>query len=324
MAWAATAVAVGSTVAGAAGGISGANASKRAGKNARKQAKLAAAAALAESQKAQTLNTQQYDQNRIAQAAINEQNKAYLAPYRDAGIAGQNQLLTLMGLQGGNAGAADYGRYAKDFQMSDFQQDPGYAFRLAEGMKAMNATAAARGGLMSGGALKAGQQYGQDMGSQEYQNAYQRYQTNRANQLTPLGALTSAGQNAAQNTSATNALYGGQMGDASRGYANTQNEISMGGQARASGYLTGGQQAAAAGAMGAQNSMNQGFSNAGSSLQNALLMNRLFPSSGGGGGSPFSGGFGAAMSPALTNVNQFMPSYMQNRGGTGYFGTGGQ
>jgi hypothetical protein len=207
--------------------------------------------------------------------------------------------------------------------MSDYQADPGYAFRMSEGLKAMNAAAAARGGLMSGGALKAGQQYGQDMGSQEYQNAYQRYQTNRANQLSPLGALTSAGQNAAQNTSATNALYGGQMGDASRGYANTQNEISMGGQQRASGYLTGGQQAQAAGNMGAQNAMNTGFSNAGSSLQNALLMNRLFPSSGGGGGSPLSGGFGASMSPALTNVNQFMPSYMQNRGGTGYFGTGG-
>ena len=312
------AVAAGVSAAGAlgsvVGGISGANASKRAGKNAKKQAKIAAAAALVESQKAQALNTQQYDQNRIAQAAINEQNKAYLAPYRDAGIAGQNQLLTLMGLQGGNAGAADYGRYAKDFQMSDFQQDPGYAFRLAEGMKAMDRTAAARGGLMSGGALKAGQQYGQDMGSQEYQNAYNRYQTNRSNQLAPLGALTSAGQNAAQNTSATNALYGGQMGDASRGYANTQNEISMGGQNRASQYLTGGQEAQAAGNMGAQNSMNQGFSNAGSSMQNALLMNRLFPGSGSGGGSaPFGGGFGASVLPAVNNVNQYMPSWVSGR-----------
>jgi hypothetical protein len=288
------------------GGISGANASKRGGKNLRKQLKLAAAAALAESQKAQALNTQQYNQNKDTQYAINQENKAYMEPYRQAGIAGQNQLLTLMGLQGGNAGAADYGRYAKDFQMSDFQQDPGYAFRLAEGMKAMNATAAARGGLMSGGALKAGQQYGQDMGSQEYQNAYQRYQTNRANQLTPLGALTGAGMNAAQNTSATNALYGGQMGDASRGYANTQNEISMGGQNRASGYLTGGQQAAAAGNMGAQNSMNQGFSNAGSSLQNALLMNRLFPSSGGGGGSTgpgFAGSFSNTPSSSGLGLN---------------------
>jgi len=306
MVWAATAVSAVGAVGSIAGGISGANASKRAGKNAKKQAKLAAAAALAESQKAQALNTQQYSQNKDIQYAINQENKAYMEPYRQAGITGQNRLLTLLGLNGGDGNAADYGRYAKDFQMSDFQQDPGYAFRMSEGLKAMNAAAAARGGLMSGGALKAGQQYGQDMGSQEYQNAYQRYQTNRANQLSPLGALASSGQNAAQNTSATNALYGGQMGDASRAYANTQNEISLGGQQRASGYLTGGQQAQAAGNMGAQNSMNQGFSNAGSSLQNALLMNRLFPSSGGGGGSTgpgFTGSFSNTPSSSGFGLN---------------------
>jgi len=306
MVWAATAVGAAGAIGSAVGGISGANSSKRAGKNAKKQAKIAAAAALAASQKAQAVNTQYYDQNRIDQARINEENKAYMAPYRQAGLAGQNQLLTLMGLQGGNAGAADFGRYAKDFQMSDFQQDPGYAFRMSEGLKAMNAAAAARGGLMSGGALKAGQQYGQDMGSQEYQNAYQRYQTNRANQLNPLGALASSGQNAAQNTSATNALYGGQMGDASRAYAGSQNELGVGGQARASGYLIGGQQAQAAGNMGAQNSMNQGFSNAGSSLQNALLMNRLFPSSGGGGGSTgpgFTGSFSNTPSSSGFGLN---------------------
>ena len=293
----------------AIGGISGANASKRAGKNAKKQAKIAAAAALAESQKAQALNTQQYNQNKDTQYAINQENKAYMEPYRAAGLAGQNQLLTLMGLQGGNAGAADFGRYAKDFQMSDYQADPGYAYRLQQGIDAMNKMAAARGGLMSGSAIKGGIKFGQDMGSEEYGNAYARYQQNRANQLNPLGTFATAGMNAAQNTSATNALYGGQMGDASRGYANTQNEISMGGQNRASGYLTGGQQAQAAGNMGAQNSMNQGFSNAGSSLQNALLMNRLFP--GGNNSNPYSGltgGYGGGVTPT-PGSSAIMPNF---------------
>jgi hypothetical protein len=313
MAFAAVAAGIGAVgaIGSAVGGISASNAAGRAGKNARKLANEQAAKTLAETQRAQALQQQQYNQNKDIQYAINQENKAYMEPYRQAGITGQNRLLTLMGLNGGNAGAADYGRYAKDFQMSDFQQDPGYAFRLAEGMKAMNAAAAARGGLMSGGALKAGQQYGQDMGSQEYQNAYQRYQTNRANQLAPLGALTSAGQNAAQNTSATNALYGGQMGDASRAYANTQNELGLGGQARASGYLTGGQEAQAAGRMGGQSAMNTGFSNAGSSLQNALLMNRLFPSER-AGNAPFQGGFADAL-PAISNVNQYMPSWVSGR-----------
>jgi hypothetical protein len=70
----------------------------------------------------------------------------------------------------------------KNFSAEDFQQDPGYAFRLKEGLNAMNASAAARGGLISGNALKAGQQYGQEMGSQEYSNAFNRYQANRASQ----------------------------------------------------------------------------------------------------------------------------------------------
>jgi hypothetical protein len=53
-------------------------------------------------------------------------------------------------------------------------EDPGYAFRLKEGQKALDRQAAARGGLISGGALKAAARYGQEMGSQEYGNAYNR------------------------------------------------------------------------------------------------------------------------------------------------------
>ena len=52
--------------------------------------------------------------------------------------------------------------------------DPGYKFRLSEGMKALDRQAAARGGLISGNALKATQRYGQDLASQEFGNAYNR------------------------------------------------------------------------------------------------------------------------------------------------------
>ena len=47
------------------------------------------------------------------------------------------------------------------FGMRQFQQDPGYGFRLKEGQQALDRQAAARGGLISGGALKAAQRYGQ-------------------------------------------------------------------------------------------------------------------------------------------------------------------
>lgn len=124
-----------------------------------------------------------------------QQQRADQAPFREAGLTSQNRLMELMGI-GGNAGAEGYGKYGRDFSMQDFQQDPGYGFRLSEGLKGLDRQAAARGGLISGAALKAATRYGQDMGSQEYQNAFNRYQTNRSNQLNPLQSLMGAGQSA--------------------------------------------------------------------------------------------------------------------------------
>jgi hypothetical protein len=140
-----------------------------------------------------------------------QEQKGLQEPFRGAGITAQNRLLDLLGLSQ-NKGAEGFGRYAKDFGMSDFTADPGYAFRLAEGQKTLERNAAARGGLISGGALKAATRYGQDMGSQEYQSAFNRYQTNRANQLAPLGSLLTSGQAAASNQSAAAGNYGTQAG----------------------------------------------------------------------------------------------------------------
>jgi hypothetical protein len=140
-----------------------------------------------------------------------QEQKGLQEPFRGAGITAQNRLLDLLGLSQ-NKGAEGYGKYGRDFSMSDFTADPGYAFRLAEGQKTLERNAAARGGLISGGALKAATRYGQDMGSQEYQSAFNRYQTNRANQLAPLGSLLTSGQAAASNQSAAAGNYGTQAG----------------------------------------------------------------------------------------------------------------
>ena len=119
-------------------------------------------------------------------------------------------------------------RYAP-FDMTKFTADPGYAFRLAEGQRGLDRSAAARGGLISGNALRAATRYGQDMGSQEYMNAFNRYQTERAARLNPLQSLAGYGQTAA-NT----------LGDAGRSYASGAGEALMaGGRARASGYIGG-------------------------------------------------------------------------------------
>jgi hypothetical protein len=97
----------------------------------------------------------------------------------------------------------------------NYQADPGYAFRFNEGMKGINATAAARGGLISGNALKGATDYGQAAGSQEYNNAYNRYLSNNALKLqeynTNTGVqqnLASMGQGSANNQAAAAGAFG--------------------------------------------------------------------------------------------------------------------
>jgi len=145
-------------------------------------------------------------------------------PFRQAGIGALNKLIPL----------TDYTK----FGMDQFTQDPGYAFRLSEGMKALDRTAAARGGLLSGATLKGAQRYGQEMGSQEYMNAFNRYQTERNAQLNPLQSLAGVGQTSANTLTGVAGAYGAQTG---------QNLQDIG-TARASGYLGG--QNALSGALG--------------------------------------------------------------------------
>jgi hypothetical protein len=173
-----------------------------------------------------------------------QQTREDLAPYRAAGQTALNALTPL---------ATNY----QKFGMGQFQQDPGYGFRLAEGQKALDRSAAARGGLISGGALKAAQRYGQEMGSQEYTNAFNRYQTERNAQLNPLQSLAGVGQTTSQQL--------GQFGATNA--ANVGN------------LMTGGAAASAAGQVGAANAFTGGLGtyinyNQGNNLVNALQRNQ--------------------------------------------------
>lgn len=143
-----------------------------------------------------------------------------------------------------NSGNADYsasgltnGGLLKNFSMEDYVADPGYQFRMEEGTKALDRSAAARGGLLSGAQLKGITRFGQDQASQEYGNAYNRYQSNQTNQYNRLASLAGVGQTAnnalqqaGQNyaNGASNAIMSG-AGDAATAQL-------MAGQARASSY----------------------------------------------------------------------------------------
>lgn len=181
------------------------------------------------SQAAKSAATTQADAaNRAAdlQYQMFKEQQAAQEPFRQAGITTQNELLRQLGLSG-DAGSAGYGNLMRDFTAKDFEAEPGYAFRLSEGLKALDRQAAARGGLISGAALKAAQGYGQNLASQEFQNAFNRYQANRASRYGMLSGQQGVGQ------AATNAL-----GQAGQAYATGAGEAYMGaGNARASGYI---------------------------------------------------------------------------------------
>ena len=126
------------------------------------------------------------------------------------------------------------------FSMEQFQADPGYAFRLSEGTKALDRSAAARGGLISGAATRAATRYGQDMASNEYTNAFNRYQQERAARLNPLQSLTGMAQTTAAGLGAAGQSMASNVGNAVQTGANaTAGGMTDAAAARASGYVGG-------------------------------------------------------------------------------------
>jgi len=210
---------------------------------------IGGAASARGTKKAAQAQTQAADQSAQLQREIFERQTELQEPFRQAGITSQNELMRLLGI-GGDETAGDYGMLTRQFRPEDMQMDPGYQFRLAEGMKALERSAAARGGLLSGSALRGTQRFGQDLASQEYMNAFNRAQAQLGTRLGTLGSLYGAGQAAAQQV----AGQAGQMG------ANVGNLMMGAGQARASGYL--GQANALSQALG-QGAMGYGLARGG-------------------------------------------------------------
>lgn len=199
-----------------------------------------------------------------AQERMFERQVELQQPFREAGLEGQNRLLQLLGL-GKDTTAADFGKYASaEFGMDKFKTDPGYAFRMSEGMKGLERSAAARGGLLSGAALKGIQRYGQDLASQEYQNAFNRYQTARTNTLNPYASLAGVAQSSANTLGNAASTLGGQIGSNIIGAGN----------------------AAAAGQIGVANAISGGVGQGINFYQNQQFMNRLFPTSAGPSAGP--------------------------------------
>lgn len=169
------------------------------------------------------------------------------------------------------------------------QNDPGYQFRLQQGQQALQNSAAARGGLLSGGTAKALADYNQNAASGEYGNVYNRalntfgtnynqYVNDQTNQFNRLAAISGIGQTTANdlNLSGLNTAglvnntlltSGGQIGQ----------QLNNAGAATASGYV------------GGANAINGAIGGVTNSLSTLALLNALKQ---GGGSAASSGGWG--------------------------------
>ena len=130
------------------------------------------------------------------------------------------------------------GNLVRPFAATDFQTDPGYGFRVSEGMKALDRTAAARGGLLSGATLKGAERFNQDIASNEYNNAYNRYVGNQATQRNALAGLTGFAPTAAQQIGAAGTNYATNVNNLATNTAtNYANADLTGAAARQSAYM---------------------------------------------------------------------------------------
>lgn len=251
----------------AAGTLGGAAlASHAAGKAADTQANAANQAAQLQKQEADdALNFQKQ------QWSTQQQN---LAPWLSAGKGALGELTS----QTSTPGQGLLAPFSEQFQAptgANEQNDPGYQFRLQQGMQALQNSAAAKGNLLSGNTLEAQQNYGQNYASNEYSNVYNRamqqyqnqfniFNSNQANEYNRLAGLAGTGQ-----TAATTLGTEGQQAAANVG------NIALTSGAQQGQDLNNAAAATASGYVGGANAWAGGLSGATGGLTQAYLMNQL-------------------------------------------------
>lgn len=137
------------------------------------------------------------------------QTTANNKPFLDTGTAALNQLGGLYGLNGGS-GVTD--------PNATFYQSPDYQFAMSQGIKGIDAGAAAGGMLDSGATRKAEAAYAGNLASTNFNSYASRLQS-----------IAGIGQAAANNQAAQGANYATQVGNlATNGAANTSNAVLSG------------------------------------------------------------------------------------------------
>jgi len=210
----------------------------------------AAKAQQAAAGQAQSIEQQNAAQAIGAQKTAGQQATQNFSPYQQSGTSALSKLGAMQPFQAPTAAQA--------------AATPGYQFQLQQGLKALQNSAAARGGLLAGGTAKAINDYAQGQASTNYGNTYnqalQSYQTNFGNQFN----LANQGLSASTNLSGLQQSNANQQGNILENSANAQaNAVTNAGNARASGYAAQG------------NLLGSGISGLGNAVGNQISLNQL-------------------------------------------------
>lgn len=219
------------------------------------------------------------DQARVQKEIFDIQNQQQ-APYRGTGYTALNQIGSMLpgqytqyDAEGKPIGlGTGTGYLTKEFTNLDLNKylAPNYGFQLEQGQGATRNLLNATGGLVGGNALKGIQDYTQNFAQNAYNDAFNKFQTQRGNIYNTLAGIAGIGQTSVGQTSNALQNYGTNVANLGVGAANAQ----------------------AAGTIGAANAISGGLQNAG----NMFMFNRMMgggTSLGGisqGGGAGYAGG----------------------------------
>lgn len=188
-------------------------------------------------------------QNNIAIKTANNQSgdiltgqtqaNTILDPYNTTGTAANKQQADLEGLNGPDAATAAMGK---------FTASPGYAYQVQQGLRGIDAGAAAKGMLSGGDTLKAEETFGSNLANQDFTNYYNR-----------LSSLASTGLTAGQGIASTDTSAAGAQSQIANTLGIRQSNAA-GVSANAVGNIIGSAGTALGGAGGAINKLFGGYS----------------------------------------------------------------
>lgn len=245
----------------AAGGLVGAGANILTGNAEADAARYAADLQFKTAEEQRKLLKEMYDRGLALDSEMYNNARTDMEPWR---VAGKSAITGLTTFDRDNA----MPEVAAPFVFNN--DDPSYAFRFNEGRKALENQAAARGGLMSGNTGKALVNYGQQAASQEYGNAFSRYQQQTGNRFNQQAANRGMKLNAMQSLAGVGQSAVQQMSNAGQNYANNASNAGQNYATNAGNSMMAGAQAQGQGAVGAQAARSSGYGGAINALNSAI------------------------------------------------------